>query len=715
MQLMRHAKQTSTEAVDIAEVRKQAPWWRFMVFLPVAFLWMELVFRAVTVEQFFGIGLLFVFGFTVSAAAIVYVLCTLFSPKVNRRITIVFLAIAAAVLTSEMIYEGVFPGTFYDLDKLSMAGEAMGDFGMNAVEKALERLVYILLLWLPVVLYIIFGKKWCPAQRAKGLFKIFAGVAAVVLHAVMVIIILCSSGDMGPRYYYISRFDSAASVEQFGLLGMFRLDIRYDIIPEAIEEDFSGESSSLGDFDFIEDGGNDTPDDPPAGDGEETPNEGDGEEKPPEPIVYTPNVIESLDFEALAKGTSDTNLKKLHEYFASVDPTMKNEYTGKLKGKNLIFIVAEGFSPYAVREDLTPTLYKLSHEGIQCTNYYTPGWGVSTSDGEYTSLLGLMPATGVRSMEYSADRNMYFALGNQLKAQGYNTYAYHNHTYTYYGRDKSHPNLGYTYKGIGNGLTLDYSDYYPGKNTKTRWPNSDYLMAKATADEYMTTDAPFHTYYLTVSGHMNYTFMGNSMSSYHKAKVKDLPYSEEVKAYLACQIELDLMLEELIAKLEEKGLAEDTLLVVTADHYPYGLQQGTDFYSEMAGKDTTSTFEKYRNTLIMWHKGMESMVIDEPVYSIDLLPTLSNLFGVEYDSRLLMGRDFLSDAPPLVCFSDQSWITEYGRYNAKTRTFTLVEGQEWSEENKKEYVKAVNTVVRRKFTFSNLILKEDYYDVILGK
>ncbi len=159
------------------------------------------------------------------------------------------------------------------------------------------------------------------------------------------------------------------------------------------------------------------------------------------------------------------------------------------------------------------------------------------------------------------------------------------------------------------------------------------------------------------------------------------------------------------------------MIVLTADHYPYGLQQSgeTDFYSELAGKDTTSTFEKYRNTLIMWSKGMDSIVIDEPVYSIDLLPTISNLFGIEYDSRLLMGRDFLSDSPALVCFSDRSWITEYGRYDAKTKTFTMTSDQDWTEENKSEYVKSINTVVRRKFDFSNLILKQNYYNVLFKK
>jgi phosphoglycerol transferase MdoB-like AlkP superfamily enzyme len=314
-------------------------------------------------------------------------------------------------------------------------------------------------------------------------------------------------------------------------------------------------------------------------------------------------------------------------------------------------------------------------------------------------------------MEYSADRNMYFSLGNLMKKEGYKTYAYHNHTYSYYGRDKSHPNLGYTYKGIGNGLKLDYSSYYT-KPTTTRWPNSDYLMALATEEEYMN-DGPFHTYYMTVSGHMLYTFMGNSMSSYHKSKVAHLPYSDEVKAYLACQIELDLMVEELVTTLQEKGIADDTVIVLTADHYPYGLQQNNapDYYSELAGYDTSSTFEKYKNTLIMWHEGLESIVIDEPTYSIDLLPTLCNLFGLEYDSRLLMGRDFLSDSTPLVCFSNRSWMTDLGRYDASSKTFTPNAGVTVPE----DYAKTVSNIVSLKFKYADQILKRDYYNVLFGK
>ncbi len=670
---MKHVKQAASA--------KKAPTWHFMVFLPVSLLWMELVFRAATVDCFFGGGLFFTFGFTVAAAALLYVLCTLFKKEVNRIIVIVVLAVLAVVFSSQIVYHGVF-NTYYILYSLGRAGQ-VAQFWKDTLLSIWRNLFAILCTFVPLAVYILFGKKLFPARRAPGLLKGAVLVVMVIFHLLAMLTALCfKEGDTSPGALYTKQFAVDESMEQFGLLTTVRLDLKYLIFGTNIDDDPDLPSS--------------LPVEP---------------EPEPDPVVYGDNVIDSLDFEALAAAETDKNIKKMHEYFGSVTPTKENEYTGKFKGKNLIFIVAEGFSPYAVSEELTPTLYKLSHEGIQCTDYYTPGWGVSTSDGEYTSLLSLMPATGVHSMEYSADRNMYFSLGNLLGAQGYNTYAFHNHTYTYYGRHKSHPNLGYTYKGIGNGLELDYSQYYTKKYT-TRWPNSDYLMALATEEQYMNQQ-PFHTYYLTVSGHMLYTFMGNSMASYHKDKVAQLQYeSEQVKAYLACQIELDLMLQELVSTLQEKGIADDTVIVLTADHYPYGLQMPneTDYYSELAGYDTSSTFEKYKNTLIMWHEGLESIVIDEPTYSIDLLPTLCNLFGLDYDSRLLMGRDFLSDATPLVCFSNRSWITDKGRYDSSTKTFTPNEGVTVSE----DYVKTVSSIVSRKFTYADLILKKDYYDIVLG-
>ena len=116
-----------------------------------------------------------------------------------------------------------------------------------------------------------------------------------------------------------------------------------------------------------------------------------------------------IPFEELIKKEGNEAIRSMHKYFSSVKPTKKNEYTGKFKGKNLILITAEGFSPYAVRKDITPTLYKMQEEGFKFNNFYTPTWGVSTSDGEYVACTGLLPKEGIWSFYKSSKNYMPFA------------------------------------------------------------------------------------------------------------------------------------------------------------------------------------------------------------------------------------------------------------------------------------------------------------------
>ena len=83
-------------------------------------------------------------------------------------------------------------------------------------------------------------------------------------------------------------------------------------------------------------------------------------------------------------------------------PTEKNKYSGMFKDKNLIVITAEAFSPIAIDKELTPTLYKMYTEGFSFSNFYTPIFYVSTSDGEYVSLTSLLPKEGVWSFQESS-------------------------------------------------------------------------------------------------------------------------------------------------------------------------------------------------------------------------------------------------------------------------------------------------------------------------
>ena len=107
--------------------------------------------------------------------------------------------------------------------------------------------------------------------------------------------------------------------------------------------------------------------------------------------------ITEIDFDNLIENEQEKTIKEIHEYFANEQPTNKNQYTGMFKGKNLIVLVGESFSSLAIREDLTPNLYKLYKEGFQFNNFYTPIFPISTADGEYITDTSLIPKEGVWS------------------------------------------------------------------------------------------------------------------------------------------------------------------------------------------------------------------------------------------------------------------------------------------------------------------------------
>lgn len=414
-----------------------------------------------------------------------------------------------------------------------------------------------------------------------------------------------------------------------------------------------------------------------------------------DPVVQSPKGSNTLpiDFDALIESAPNSTVADMHRYFKTSGVTQKNAYTGMFEGYNLIMLTAEGFSPYAVDENVTPTLYKLTQEGFIFNNFYTPLWGVSTTDGEYVACTGLIPKAGVWSFYRTAENAMPFGFGNQFARLGYRCYAYHNHTFDYYRRDVTHPNMGYDYKGVGNGLQV-----------KETWPESDLEMMEVTIPEYIGEE-PFHVYYMTVSGHLNYSFVGNTMSNKNRDLVADLPYSDAGKAYIACNIELDRALEKLLAELEAAGIADRTVIALSADHYPYGLEK--EALDELAGHEVEENFEIYRNHFFVWSAGMEEpIVVDKVACSMDIVPTLSNLFGLDYDARLFMGRDVLSEQHKgLVIFSNRSFITDKVMFNGVTGEVTLLT----EEELPADYIQRMNHIVNQKFQYSAKIIEQDYY------
>lgn len=427
----------------------------------------------------------------------------------------------------------------------------------------------------------------------------------------------------------------------------------------------------------------------------------------PEETLSVDYGVNALDWDlaALAQDSRDATIRSLYTYLDTLQPSQKNQYTGLFAGKNLILITAEAFTSQVVDPERTPTLYRLATQGIHFTDYYQPAWGSSTTGGEFSNVVGLVPTNGGMCMKEAIQQNLFLTMGHQLQRLDYYSVAYHNHNHDFYDRNKTHTHLGYD----------QFLAQYGGLEGITPvWPESDLEMMEITVPQYIDQQ-PFSIYYMTVSGHCGYTYNENAQTRKHYDEVADLEGSEQVKGYYACQLELEAAMTSLVEQLEAAGIADDTVIVLATDHYPYGLERsstwknGQDYLKELYGVSEYDRFVRDSHTLILWSGCLEGegIVVDEPVYSLDILPTLSNLFGVEYDSRLLVGRDVFSQEEALVLWPDYSWKTALGAYDNQTGVFTPTPGAPQADE---AYLERINALVANKITYCRRVLEADFFN-----
>ena len=534
----------------------------------------------------------------------------------------------------------------------------------------------ILLLLAPVLAYGFFCRPAPVLWRTRALLA-YGTVACYLASLLCVSTLTGDAALLGSAY----NFDSA--VRSLGLNTGLTMELLQGVLPQA-EPEFAQIAAPA------------PVPEPPAS--EDVP-QGSGSQ-----VEYGYNTL-PIDFAAAANDSSQAAVKSLHNYVNSLEPSRQNEFTGMFKGKNLILITAEAFSAELIDPELTPTLYRMATEGIRFTEYYQPAWGASTTTGEFSNLTGLVPTEGGSSMGEVHDQKLFLTMGHQLQKLGYTSTAYHNHLKDFYNRHKTHTKLGYD----------RFIARYGGLEITGSWPESDLEMMDVTVSQYIDQQ-PFSIYYMTVSGHCEYTPGNNAMVNKNWDRVQHLDHSDTVKSYYACNLEFEYAMESLLRQLEDAGLADDTLVVIATDHYPYGLERSKtwnntkDHLAELYGVETYDQFLRDHNALIMWSGAFEgkNIVVDTPVYSLDILPTVSNLFGVEYDSRLLVGRDVFSDAEPLVLWPDYNWVTDKGTY--EDGVFTPREGVQVDD----GYIARINATVKNKISFSKGVVDRDYYDYVLS-
>ena len=621
----------------------------------------------------------------------------------NSLVAKILALLISVVYVAEMIAKTILQ-TYYGPSSLkTAAGNRLTDYADVIISTVLSKLPIILVFLLPSILLIVFGTRLLGFERLDIRFAGLVVIACVVFHIVgLGVLRLPWKGDMTPGRLYKVDTNIDDQVEQLGLFTMLRLDVKHMIFPvkNTMGNDFSG----IGDL---------TPTSSGSGDPS-----GSTSEPDPGPVIDTsPNVM-NIDLATLAENGKNDDIKWLASYFNSVTPTRKNEYTGMFKGYNVIFLTLEGFSGYGISQELTPTLYKLTHEGFVFNNFYTPLHFTSTSNGECQNLLGLYPKGNFPiTMTETGEKqtNCYFSLAQQLGREGYLVQGYHPNE-NMYGRDLSHPNLGYDWHQFKvektdsqRGSLSEFEGLEVSQSGKLLWPQRDKHMIEASVDNYINSDKPFHVYYLTISGHMPYS--NNRVPQQYRDILDPLPYSDTTKNYLGTCIEVDRALAALIDKLEAAGKLDQTLIVAAPDHIPY-FDVAT--LEELAGEKFGSSddleylregsinFDVYKSSLILWTSSME-----EPV-------EINKVVGLEYDSRMLAGADALSDSEGLVIFSSRCWKSDRGFYNRYTREFTPAEGVTMTAEEQENYVSAMKKLVDYKLDSTAMIVENDFYDVVFG-
>ncbi len=709
--------------------RKHFRKWKSMVFQALLFsaffAFVELFFH-ITEELDFTSRFIYPVLFSFPLGCFFTGIYSFFSEKVNCILSTVTAGLTSVWFCTQICYSSVFM-TYMETTKITMAGDAAEHFGGEMKDAILANIPEMIALALVTAVFsLVLFIYLKPAKKSPVLCGT-ALVVCIVLHLLCRLSLTAGgSGQYSPSEMYRQYpriLDN--NIENFGVITSLRLEF-CDMI-------FGHSAGDEPGFETVNPGILTPPPKPrpevtrPVG-GEDT-DSGDTTDTPPAPVKLKNEL--DIDMDLLIAQEKDPKLLSIHRYVASQSGSYTNPYTGMFEGYNLIMICAESFSSHMISESLTPTLYKMSTNGFVFNNFYGTFKSVTTN-GEFAFCTGLMPNTVGKvddlkknsTFLLSSDKYMPYCMGNVFNSFGASTFAYHSNSSSYYKRGITHPNMGYRLCRFLDGSYVDGEFTKENKltfSTGRRVPNSDEETALQTLNDYLGIKdengkvKQFHAYYMTYSGHHPYYDINDTehtkspMSFENRDKVDGLPYSQVVKSYLAANLEVENMLTAILNALEEAGCLENTVIVLTNDHYPYGLL--TNQYNEMAGKKVNTTFGIYQNSFICYNAGMKNpVVVDTPCCTVDILPTLLNLFGVDYDSRLLAGTDVLDENSfHIAMLYNQSFITDQIMYDTKKGKTTYIVNK---EDVPDAYIDACISYVKNKFEISLQVVNHDYYKVI---
>ncbi len=349
------------------------------------------------------------------------------------------------------------------------------------------------------------------------------------------------------------------------------------------------------------------------------------------------------------EGANQKDLDFLKEEYSKEKEVNKNKYTGKYKDNNLIIVQLEGLDSWLINKNDTPTLYNMMKNSINFTNHYSYyNGGGSTFNSEFAVNTGFITPLSYTQNAYTFNKNSFpYSLAHLFKEQGYTVNAFHMNTKEYYSRGTNYKNWGYdNYYGLVDQNTYKDNSYYLDRE----------LLLNEEFKEKMFGSEKFVDYIITYTNHMPFSpEKGNCkmLLDLDSKENENVSYdlTEEDCARRQAK-ETDYMMELLVKELKERELFDKTTIVVLTDHYLYTLSDKT-------------ILDKYKNTsnnlinhtpFFIYTNNKDKKTIKTVTSQLNVLPTVLNLFGIDYNPNYYIGQDALSNNyQKLVFFSDYSW------------------------------------------------------------
>ena len=542
--------------------------------------------------HFYGIMKLVPILFTLSWIFFVLGASIFYKKKIGKTIYIIFFILSFAIYTVNNIYYSM-TGTFFDFSMVLLAGEG-SEYFLDAIK---DCNIWVYILMVPIIGSFILGLKFYPSRNKtnlKNVIKVF--FAFLILH-------------------FIIPF----------LLGTLNEELTWSTWrnPRNIYMSFNDNNKSMMVSGVYE---------------------------------YTVRNF-YITFIKAKKTTNEEDLTFLEEEYNKEETKETNKYTGKYKDNNLIIVQLEGIDNWLITEEDTPTLYKMMNNGINFTNHYSYyNGGGSTFNSEFAVNTGFITPLSYTQNAYTFNKNTFpYSLAHLFKNEGYTVNAFHMNTSEYYSRGVNYKNWGYdNYYGL-----VDLGTYKDDSYVLDRE-----LILNETFKEKMFENEKFVNYIITYTNHMPFTTeKGNcrkllKLDYLSENNLEELPkdyvYPEMTEESCARRQakETDYMMELLLNELTERNLLDNTTIVVFTDHYLYTLSDQTilDKYKETDNNLINHT------PFFIWHNNKDKKTIKEVTSQLNVLPTVLNLYGIDYNSNYYIGTDALdNNYHGSVFFSDYSW------------------------------------------------------------